>query len=222
MISKIISPFITLLALLLSLPAAAQGEKYPKLYYQRASLFEELPIKKSDIVFLGNSITHFCEWSELLNNKHIKNRGISGDIVEGVYDRLAPILKGTPKKIFLMIGINDVSHDVAADSIVRAIRRVADKITRESPKTKLYIQSVLPVNDEFGLFPGATTKGNVVTDINDGLKEMCRDLRLTYIDLYSTLKSPDNEKLNPAYTNDGLHLMGEAYLVWRDLLREYL
>ena len=222
MISKNIGLFITLLTLSLSLPAAAQSEKYTKLYYQRASLFEKLPIKKSDIVFLGNSITHFCEWSELLNNRHIKNRGISGDIVEGVYDRLDPVLKGKPKKIFLMIGINDVSHDVAADSIVRGIKKIANKITEESPKTKLYIQSVLPVNDRFGLFLGATTKDDVVVAINNGLKEMCIELGLTYIDLYSALKLPDSEKLNPTYTNDGLHLLGEAYLVWRDLLQNYL
>ena len=46
----------------------------------------------------------FCgnggEWAELLNNKRVKNRGISGDICQGVYDRLDPILKGKPAKIF--------------------------------------------------------------------------------------------------------------------------
>jgi Lysophospholipase L1 and related esterases len=212
---------IIVFALLISSSVFAQQNKYTTLYYQRASLFEELPIKKSDIVFLGNSITHFCEWGELLNNKHIKNRGISGDIVEGVYDRLDPILVGKPRKIFLMIGINDVSHDVTADSIVRATRKIADRIAQESPKTKLYIQSVLPVNDRFGLFLGATKKGDVVIEINNGLKEMCRELELTYIDIYSALRLPDSEKLNPAYTNDGLHLLGRAYLVWRDVLQEY-
>ena len=213
---------ICFLALSHSISAFSQGEKYPRLYYQRASLFEELPIKKSDIVFLGNSITQFCEWSELMNNRRIKNRGISGDIVQGVYDRLDPILAGKPKKIFLMIGINDVSHDVSADSIVRATCKIADKIAAESPKTTLYIQSVLPVNDEFGLFLGATTKGDMVTSINGSLKEMCIERGLTYIDIYSILKSPDSDKLNPLYTNDGLHLLGSAYLIWRDLLRKYL
>ena len=213
---------VCFLALSFSFSATAQNEKYTKLYHQRASLFEELPIKSSDIVFLGNSITHFCEWSELLNNRKIKNRGISGDIVQGVYDRLDPILAGKPKKIFLMIGINDVSHDVLADSIVRAIRRVADKIASDSPKTKLYIQSTLPVNDRFGLFLGATKKGSVVIDINRGLKDMCTEKGLTYIDIYSALKSADSEKLNPEYTNDGLHLLGKAYLIWGELLKKYL
>ena len=47
--------------------------------YQRwRSLFEVLPVYSSDIVFLGNSITDGCEWAELFNNRHVKNRGISG------------------------------------------------------------------------------------------------------------------------------------------------
>ena len=44
---------------------------------QRRSLFEVLPVYSSDIVFLGNSITDGCEWAELFNNRHVKNRGIS-------------------------------------------------------------------------------------------------------------------------------------------------
>ena len=72
------------------------------------------------------------------------------------------------------------------------------------------------------LFLGATTKGDVVTAINNGLKEMCRESGLTYIDVYSALKLPDSEKLNPEYTNDGLHLLGKAYLVWRNVLQKYL
>ena len=69
---------LTLLALVLMCSATAslaQG-KYHPLYHQRATLFEELPVKSTDIVFLGNSITHFGEWHELFNNPNIKNRGI--------------------------------------------------------------------------------------------------------------------------------------------------
>jgi len=200
---------------------SAQDSKYSTLYYQRATLFEELPISKSDIIFLGNSITHFGEWCEIFNSKKVKNRGISGDIVQGVYDRLDPILKGEPKKIFLLIGINDVSHDVAADSIVRGITKIINRISKDSPRTKLYIQSIFPVNDSFGKFLGATAKGDVVIDINKRLKRICEEKGLTYIDVYSALKSADSEKLDPKYTNDGLHLLGGGYMVWKKVIGKY-
>jgi len=199
-----------------------QTNKYSTLYYQRASLFEKLPVNNSDIIFLGNSITHFGEWSEIFDNRHIKNRGISGDIVQGVYDRLDPILKGQPKKIFLLIGINDVSHNVTADSIVNGIAKVAGKIAAESPKTKLYIQSVFPVNESFNMFLGATKKGDVVIEINKGLRKLCLKKGLIFIDVYSALKSKDSEALDARYTNDGLHLMGEGYMVWKSVVIKYL
>lgn len=31
---------------------------------------------------LGNSITHYCEWHELLGNPKVLNRGISGDVAQ--------------------------------------------------------------------------------------------------------------------------------------------
>ena len=101
---------LLMMLLLASMASNAQERKYSTFYYQRATLFEELPVTSKDIIFLGNSITNGGEWSELLNNKHVKNRGISGDICMGVYDRLDAILKGKPAKIFLLIGINDVSR----------------------------------------------------------------------------------------------------------------
>jgi lysophospholipase L1-like esterase len=203
-------------------PLYSQENKYHTLYYQRASLFDNLPIDNNDIVFLGNSITHFGEWHEIFNNPNIKNRGISGDIAQGVYDRLDPILRGTPAKIFLLIGINDVSHDLTADSIVYATRRIAEKISADSPHTKLYIQSVFPVNPSFNMFLKATTRGEVVKDINKGLQRLCSDLGVQYIDVYSGLTLPFEDVLNPEYTNDGLHLMGPGYLKWAGVIEKYI
>jgi len=91
---------LLVLGLLFGANSFAQQEKYTTYYYQRATLFEQLPITSTDIVFLGNSLTDGCEWTELFGNPHIKNRGISGDEVMGIYDRIDPILKGKPAKIF--------------------------------------------------------------------------------------------------------------------------
>lgn len=225
--TKIFRYYLFLFSLIVALTAnlseiSAQGNKYGTLYYQRASLYENLPLNSNDIVFLGNSITQFGEWQELFDMPNVKNRGISGDIAQGVYDRLDPILKGKPAKIFLMIGINDVSHDVNADSIVSATKKIAIKIGSESPSTRLYIQSVMPVNSSFNLFVKATTRSDVVKEINKGLQELCKDLNLQYVDIYSHLTIPGGDLLNPQYTNDGLHLMGAGYLKWVEVLKQYV
>ena len=200
----------------------AQQNAFSTFYYQRASLLEKLPVDSTDIVFLGNSITNFGEWVELFKDNHIKNRGISGDRTEGVLARLNTILPGNPRKIFLMIGVNDLEHGAAPDSIVNGITRIMDKIAKESPKTTLYLQSILPVNDQFSKFPKHTDKGASILEINRRLKLLCQSRNLIYIDLYRSFKNREDEKLNPAYTNDGLHLMGEGYLLWVKLISKYV
>lgn len=108
----------------------AQGRKHTTFYDQRATLFEVLPTSKKDIIFLGNSITNGGEWAELLGNPHVKNRGISGDRTDGVLDRLHVITKGKPAKIFLLIGINDLSAAAASRKSPRTSMRLLSESRR--------------------------------------------------------------------------------------------
>ncbi|MEG1684789.1 MAG: GDSL-type esterase/lipase family protein [Bacteroides sp.] len=220
--SQLRAIFLSVACLLLPTFVCAQSGKYTTFYEQRASLFECLPIISTDIVFLGNSLTNGCEWTELFGHPNIKNRGISGDEVMGVYDRLDPILKGTPAKIFLMIGVNDISHDLEADTIVKMIAKVVNKIKSDSPRTLLYIQSALPVNDSFTRFPKVHGKTSVIIALNEGLKQLSTTTESTYIDLYTHFVAPGTDSLNPHFTNDGLHLKGEGYLLWKEILLPYL
>ena len=210
-------------AILATVAATAQEVYHYNLYYfQRATLFEKLPVDSDDIIFLGNSITDNCEWHELFDNPNIKNRGISSDVSMGVYDRLEPIVQGKPAKIFLMIGINDVSHDLSTDSIVGNIAKIVRKIRKETPSTQLYIQSMLPTNDSFGQYRKIVGKAPQIVEINQKLEQLAASEQCTYIDLYSHLITPGTTELNPAYTNDGLHLLGDAYLVWKEVLQPYM
>jgi lysophospholipase L1-like esterase len=218
--------FIAALALIICtfapIKSEAQQNNSSAYYQQRATLFEKLSIDSTDIVFLGNSITDICEWSELLGDKRVKNRGIIGDTAQGVFERLDPILTGRPSAIFLLIGINDVSHNVAADSIVRCIAKISEKVAKDSPKTKLYIQSILPVNPIYGKFLVVTEKSGEVLKINQGLQKLCTDKGLQYIDVHSHLTGDDKVLLNPRLSNDGLHLLGEGYVIWKGVLEKYL
>lgn len=194
----------------------------PDVYYaRRATLFDLLPVYSSDIIMLGNSLTDGAEWNELFDNCHVKNRGIVGDIIPGFFERLEPILKGQPRKIFIMGGVNDISHGVSADSIVSAMTQVVTTIQARCPKTEIYVQSMLPFNNDVRLWKLLKGREQVVVDGNKGLESMCQRLGVTFINLYP-LFVDENGKMKPEYTNDGLHLMGGAYLIWRDALLPYI
>lgn len=214
--------WIFIMLMLVPMAGNAQERKYSTFYHQRATLFEALPVSSKDIIFLGNSITNGGEWAELFGNKHVKNRGISGDVCMGVYDRLDAVLKGKPAKIFLLIGINDVSRGTAADTIVQQIAMIAEKIKKDSPKTRLYLQSVLPVTDHYGMFAGHTSRWQEVEKINKGLIRLAEKEKLTYVDLYSHFVDAETGKMNIDYTNDGLHLLGEGYLKWVEIVKPYI
>lgn len=214
---------LTLWALLLMLlPVEILAQANQDVYYvRRASLFEQLPVGKKDIIMLGNSLTDGAEWNELLNNRHVKNRGIVGDIVQGCYERMDPILKGQPKKIFILSGVNDVSHGVTGDSIARAMEKLIVLIKQRSPRTKIYLQSMLPFNNDVREWKLLKGREQVVVDGNRALEAVARRQQVTWINLYP-LFVDDDGKLKAEYTNDGLHLMGPAYLIWADAIRQYV
>ena len=199
----------------------AFAKPHSEFYHQRASLFDALGVDSTSIVFFGNSITNGCEWSELLGMPNAVNRGISGDIVQGLIDRTEAVTKGQPEKIFILIGVNDLSHNVSADSISRATEILIDKIQAESPRTQIYLQSMLPFNMNFGRYKGLTGHEKDVVLGNELNKKMCQRKGIPYIDLYSLMVDSDGN-LRTDLTNDGLHLLGPAYLIWREALQPYL
>jgi len=190
-------------------------------YYQKKSLFESLPDTKREIIFLGNSITDGGEWAELFKNEKIKNRGISGDITDGVLYRLDEVVSSKPDKIFIMIGINDLARGKTPDYVLVNYSKILAKIKETTPGTEVYIQSVLPVNDEFGMFVNHTNKSKEIIEVNKGLKKMAVNFEYTFIDLTNTF-SDSKGKLKKEFSNDGLHLMGEGYLAWKSVIKKYI
>ena len=205
-------------ALLLAVASFAQSEYN----YQKRSLFEQLPIRGNDIVFLGNSITDGGEWNELLANPRVKNRGISGDRSSWMLDRLDPIVGWQPRKLFLLIGTNDLAAGTPAAEVVANVRKIVERFQSESPRTKLYVQSVFPVNDSFKKYAAKHGRHDAdIVAVNKGLQALCAEKGIVYIDLW-TLLADKNGKLRADLTNDGLHLMGEGYIVWRDAVLPYV
>jgi len=217
------SKILFLLLIILAVDCLAQEKtrrKWLTYYEQKKSNFESLPNDKDEIIFLGNSITEGCEWNELFDDNRIKNRGISADVAEGVFLRLGEVTESKPLKIFLMIGINDLAFGYSIDEILEFYSKILNKIKEDSPKTKTYIQSVLPINQSFGKFSAYDTLSNVIIKLNLKFEKLAKDQNLDFINLHESFVL--NNRLNPKYTNDGLHLTGKGYLLWKRLIKQYI
>lgn len=199
----------------------ASAEEPAPIYGQRSTLFADLAVDSTSVVFLGNSLTHGCEWHELLKMPNALNRGISGDTCEDIDKRLAPVLAGKPAKIFLMAGTNDVSHDLSADTIASMIMALVDRIRTESPTTLLYLQSLLPCNNSFGRYKRMIDKEQTIRDVNALIEPMAAERGVPFINLHP-LFCDEQGNLRADFTNDGLHLLGPAYQIWKQALLPYL
>lgn len=189
-------------------------------YIEKQTLFENLPKSTDTIYFLGDSLTDGCEWNELLSNPKIKNRGIMGDSTEGVLNRLNQITQSKPQKIFIMIGINDLLNNIETTKILDNYQKIITTIRNDSPKTKIYIQSVLPLNFELDKTKRPINNQNI-SDFNNSLKNLTDNSTIFYIDLFPAFLDSSNQ-LDKQYTLDGIHLNGSGYLLWKNQISKYI
>lgn len=169
----------------------------------------------SGIVFLGDSITDYVNFDEYLPSYKIINMGIAGDTTSGVLRRLGDVISLEPRKLFLLIGTNDIGDGIETAPIVRNIRKILERIQTRSSATKIYLQAVFPVR---------LTDPRINADIralNTSLEALAGALHCTFIDLYPLLLGDDAE-LAEEYTVDGLHLSDAAMAKWMSFITPYL
>lgn len=185
---------------------------HPTLTAASVSFFEAYPIRRGDIVVLGDSITAGGQWSELFPGERIRNRGIGGDRTEDLLARFTPLTDGPAEKLFIKIGTNDLGADVRQDKILSNYGELLDQLAREIPSTRVYIQSVLP---------RAGAYRERVEQLNQALASLAKERGLTYIDLYPAFLGDDGS-IRDDLTYDELHLSGAGYREWQRLLAPYV
>lgn len=195
------------------------GSTMPAHNAEKALLFEKEPIVKGKIIFLGNSITEAGKWAELTGDNSVINRGIGGDITFDLLKRVDDVIKRTPSKLFLLIGINDISKDIPDEVIVDNCKKIINKVHQQSPATKIYVQSILPLNTTVTGFPQHYDKMGHVTSVNILLKKMTVQAGCTFVNLYPLFLDAD-KRLDKKYTTDGLHLKAEGYKIWVTYLQQ--
>ena len=208
-------------------PLYAQHVTYrsSKHYNEMVAKFERLPrLDSTAIVMLGNSLTeNGKDWNNKIEGaRHLVNRGIIGDDAIRIYHRLNQICSGHPKAIFFECGINDLSHGLSASKVASDVERTIEAIRQQSPGTRLYVQSLLPINEDFGRWKSLSGMTDVVPVINHLLQDYCSKNDITFINLFDLMKYPENNKMRVELCADGLHLTSKGYEVWAKAIAPYV
>ena len=189
-------------------------------------LEENLTIPDGQIVFLGDSITDLCVLKNYYTNLDLElyNRGISGDTTIDLKNRLdVSAIDIKPSVIVLMIGTNDINWGRSVSAILETYEEILNELYLNLPELKLYIMSVIPQNKDLESYTPFNVDNHIskIKELNLKLVELAVKYDATYVDLYPLLL--DNEGyLDKKYSDDGLHLNHNGFVVWSNLLSEYL
>ena len=201
-------------------------------YLKRIAQFKKKPIGFNKIVFLGNSITEGGDdWNKRFGVNNIVNRGISGDITEGILSRLNEIIYYKPTAIFLLIGINDIfdnyphKKNINSSQVAKNIIQIAENIHKDCRNTKIFIQTILPVDiqkhmdyNDRSLSSYNSEMVNQIIAINQLIKGQNN---FPVIDLY-TVFVDERGLMNETYTTDGVHLNDIGYKSWVEYVNKYV
>lgn len=194
---------------------------YYSLHYRVRSLYFAVePHRSEPIVFFGDSMTDEGDWKSLFPGINLVNRGIGGDTTLGLLNRIDQVIKLDPPKIFLMIGTNDLCYNRSIADTLENYDHILQILHSRLPKTKIYIESVLPFNDE--IFPSRYLRSNDnILKLNVGIRNLAQKYGDPYLDLVPYF-SDENGRLPAGYTIDGLHLNEKGYKIWRDQIKKFV
>jgi lysophospholipase L1-like esterase len=173
--------------------------------YLKNSVFSELIIDSTDTVMIGTSITEGFPVADLLS-PNIKNRGIGWNTSKLYFSRIGDIINQHPAVIILEASINDfIVENLTAKQSFENLLMVVNRIVTNAPKTKLFIQSLLPTSGNYGhLMPR-------VKELNRLLADYCKAGGIAFINLYPLLGG--DEGMPKQYSADGVHPNGKGYKV---------
>ncbi len=99
----------------------------------------------------------------------------------------------------MLIGINDIEHNIPDTLIVNNYRRIIRQIKAESPKTKIYFHTLLPVNNEFTQFKKHYNKDEHIVFVNTELKKIATEEK-DHVDRSAPAFLDASNKLDKRYT----------------------
>ena len=170
---------------------------------------------RKHLVFIGDSLTQWCNWEQRLPGYTVTNLGISGETVEGLLARRERIRAriDDPDFIFLMIGINNIASDQY--DIIAPYREIVRNLTTWYKRSTVVVQSILPVDLEW-------VSNTAIQDANRQLNAIAREYEAEYLDVFRLFVDAKGTPKNGFLSDDGVHLAERGYDVWAKEVERFL
>lgn len=165
--------------------------------------------KFASTVVMGDSITDGFREYDILNASSVVSKiGVS---LTQLDDQVAQLKAVNPQVVFMTYGMNDIGMTNGDTKLfTNQYKAVIKQIQKELPETKIFINSVFPVQQEKINEQPAYAK---VEEYNTALRELCDKMQIAFV---------DNTDLADAqyYEGDGVHFKPEFYPGWAERMAE--
>ena len=165
-----------------------------------------------DSLFLGDSITDSLSFYEFVDKSNVVAK--FGLTAKGAKDEIQGIIKINPKNIFIMFGMNDILTGEDSNKFANNYAELIQDVKEKLPNTKIYIQSILPVDSKVKDKKPLLTNENI-DKFNQVLEDVANNENVEYLNIRTILEKNEN-LLEP----DGIHVKYKFYKLWLDYLIE--
>lgn len=185
--------------------------------------------RKPDLVFIGDSITHFwggepkasrCSgadvWQRFYSRRNAVNLGFGWDRTENVLWRLqhGELAGALPKVVVLLIGTNNLDTNTP-DEIAAGIRAICTVLRMSSPQTKILLLAILPRGQK------PNPHRAKLAEVNARIAPLDGKDGVTYLDIGAKFLQPDGT-ISSELMNDFLHPTAKGYAVFAEAIEPTL
>ncbi len=182
----------------------------------------------TDAAFVGDSLTQGIQLYEIMDTNVVANRGINLSSVmdpekiptangpSSVFKELERI---QPKKIYILLGANDISWRDETN-FKNAYGNLVDEVKKQHPDALLYLQSMLPVTEEYSNKDNGISNEKL-THYNELILQIAEEKGAYYLDVASCLRD-ESGALPSDVSPDGMHLNAPTYRKWFDYLKTHV
>ena len=172
---------------------------------------EEEPIIYKQVFIGGNLIKNYT-LSKYYSGYEVINSSKEDITSEYLLNNLDSMLFDyNPSKVFINVGLNDLSNKVDKDTIVSNIKEIIRKIKEKDSNIEIYLLSIVPLN---------STDYENINAVNEGLSKLSNVNK--YVDIYEILKEVNGDTISSLYSEDKKELNSKGYEVLTDGLSKYL
>ena len=172
---------------------------------------EEEPIIYKQ-VFIGDNLIKNYTLSKYYSGYEVINSSKEDITSEYLLNNLDSMLYAyNPSKVFINVGLNDLSNKVDKDTIVSNIKEIIRKIKEKDSNIEIYLLSIVPLN---------STDYENINAVNEGLSKLSNVNK--YVDIYEILKEVNGDTISSLYSENKKELNSKGYEVLTDTLSKYL